>query len=486
MPKKTSEKNGSLPIEPLSAAAIKQQKRGGKTEYSGRRRTAKQKSGFQSAEDATGGKFSWFPAESYFVDGQRPLVLNFSLPESKEFFTGFGFYFTSSSPVIVEATGLRLNRKSLSEADYPNWRKCGAIFRDKGPAEVSITIRAQGETPVGVHIYDPICGVVWNEHFENQRDAVMQNISEFAPEALTILEDGEVEILGSEGTDELSIALKECNRCSRFLPVNLKNERQTLSFSNHCVSRAPCKHKGFGILQEVVLHHDSRRPTAVKDELTQLHFGFQLECRLCKKLFVNAALNPMRSADQMKEDGQRRRELEFLISELYQNSSQISFRHRTGKELTTFIWEKFDKKCFSCFQKLAKSSDMHLDHTRPLALLWPLDETASALCKGCNSSKRDRSPCDFYTEDKLVSLAEVTGIDLAELKKPAVNVQVLEDLLERLDWFYEDFLNRDFLLKEKDGKVSAELICKALDRAAALANYTLEVSFVEGYWARFA
>ena len=292
--------------------------------------------------------------------------------------------------------------------------------------------------------------------------------------------------MGLRGGQEVLIPLKECNRCSRFLPINLHNERQTLSFSNHCVARAPWTHKGFGVLEEVKLDPKTRRPISVTEHIKQLRYGFQLECRLCKKLFVNAALNPMRSADQMKEDGQRRRELEFLISELYKSSAQMSFRHRTGKELTTFIWEKFDKKCFACEQALGSTNEMHLDHTRPLARLWPLDETATALCAACNTAKRDRNPCDFYSEQQLISLAAKTGINITELLKPAINTQVLDDLLARLDWFYEDFLNRDFLLREKEGKISAELICKALDKAAILAGYNLKVSFVDGYWAKYA
>jgi hypothetical protein len=31
---------------------------------------------------------------------------------------------------------------------------------------------------------------------------------------------------------------------------------------------------------------------------------------------------------------------------------------------------------------------MHLDHTRPISLLWQLDGTGTALCKDCNTKKR--------------------------------------------------------------------------------------------------
>ncbi|WP_270442004.1 hypothetical protein [Acidaminococcus provencensis] len=37
------------------------------------------------------------------------------------------------------------------------------------------------------------------------------------------------------------IVLKSCNRCGRYLPINIDDEMKTLSFSLHCKKRAPCK-----------------------------------------------------------------------------------------------------------------------------------------------------------------------------------------------------------------------------------------------------
>lgn len=81
--------------------------------------------------------------------------------------------------------------------------------------------------------------------------------------------------------------------------------------------------------------------------------------------------------------------------------------------------------------ELATPRDMHLDHTRPLALLWPLDGTATALCATHNSEKRDRPPVDFYSHDELVRLSEITGIPLEEVKDPSPNMEAIELLRER-------------------------------------------------------
>lgn len=465
---------------------IKQQKRAGKTEYAGRRRSVRQRSGFKSGATSTGGRVGFVPARGYTIDDSNSLTLRFLLPQCSKHYVGFGFYFTSTQPLEVTAQGIELTARTLSNGEFPDWRKIGAIFRDNAPELVEICIRPTHASSTDVYIYDEKCGTVWNEYFEGVREAVLSNITQFAPEALTIIDAGEVVIDGTANDRTAPIALKECNRCARFLPINLNDERKTLSFSNHCVSKAPCRHGGFGILKKVDLDGDIAEPIEELDETLELTYGFQLECRLCKKFVVNAALNPLRSVDQMKEDGQRRREIEHLISELYQMSAQMQFRHRTGIELATFVWDRFDQKCFNCGREICNPRTMHLDHTRPLAHLWPLDETATCLCKECNSQKRDRSPCDFYDADQVVALSQITGIALEDLREPRINTVILDDLLGRLDWFYDEFLAKEWLQKEKAGKVSAELICKTLDKAVRVANYTTSFNFQEEYWARYA
>ena len=128
---------------------------------------------------------------------------------------------------------------------------------------------------------------------------------------------GTVEI-GIEGeyrdAPPVEITLKSCNRCARFLPINISNERNHLSFSNHCVAAKsrPCSHSSFGRLRE-----------AEGERVLKLEYGYQLECRFCKKFVVNAALNPQRTAAQMKEDTQRRRAFEALLAELYKASPTL-------------------------------------------------------------------------------------------------------------------------------------------------------------------
>jgi hypothetical protein len=202
-------------------------------------------------------------------------------------------------------------------------------------------------------------------------------------------------------------------------------------------------------------------------ELT-LEYGFQLECRYCKKFEVNAAHNPKRTAAQMKEDGARRRAFELLIEAMMGGSEQLAYRIRTGRELSDEVFERFGHRCFKCSRPL--EDGWHLDHTRPLALLWPLDDTATALCGDCNSAKRDRPPIEFYTTDEIRRLGAIVGFSEDDLRNPAPNVAILKQLLDRREWFFDEFLTTDDMTMERDGKTAGELLVKALDKVLATAG----------------
>jgi urease gamma subunit len=183
----------------------------------------------------------------------------------------------------------------------------------------------------------------------------------------------------------------------------------------------------------------------------------------------------------MKEDGARRRAFETLLFDLYRGSPQLRFRHDRGTELADFIWKRFGEACFNCGTKLVSVYDMHLDHTRPLALLWPLDESATALCGTCNSEKRDRSPRDFYTDKKLHDLSRITGISIAILRSDAPNNEAIAELVKRREWFFDEFLVREEMTKERDGKIVGELVVKALKKVMAKSKVFRDVDLVAEY-----
>ncbi len=431
----------------------------GKSKYSGRRRAVTRKSGFKSANSSTGGEFTQTQIMSTEVSPSAPLRIAFEVPQVKGQLSGFGGWFCSDTPVGIRIEGNHSHPTTLVQYPAPDWGKFGSLWIAEQDGIYSTTVEFTSKTLSQVAVYKPECGVVRHPHLDNAfntKPELLQNMYQFSPEANFITEAGISTLTSKRNGVNFDLYTKSCNRCARFLPINVHDERAHLSFSNHCVAehRRPCSHAGFGRLS------DANSGVALK-----LEYGYQLECRFCKKFEVNAAHNPMRSAGQMKEDGTRRRSIELLLTELLGGSEQMLFRHRNqGLELAEYIWIKFGKRCFNCSQPIADAKSMHLDHTRPLALLWPLDETGTCLCEDCNSQKRDRSPSEYYSAQKLVSLARITGIPLMKLKNPGPNLEALDLLFDRSDWFFDTFLQRPELRREHDGKVTGELLVKALQK----------------------
>jgi hypothetical protein len=71
-----------------------------------------------------------------------------------------------------------------------------------------------------------------------------------------------------------------------------------------------------------------------------------------------------------------------------------------------------------------------------------------------------------------------------ELTNPTPNLTALKNILNNLDWLYESFLMRKDLLKDRDGKITAELVCKALDRVVSFTSLSKKFSFLNEYHRR--
>lgn len=263
------------------------------------------------------------------------------------------------------------------------------------------------------------------------------------------------------------VVLKGCNRCDRYLPININDEINTLSFSLHCKKKAPCTHSLFSSYR--IDNIDELKPenlehSYIKNGFVHSYYGHQLECTACKKYYVNGALNKLRDSQQFREDSLRRRALEVLVNKLLErNIVHFEFRNKNKKEFSEYIWEKFGKRCFKCGKKLSLD-EMHLDHTMPLAFLYRLDETATCLCSEHNAKKRDRFPVEFYTDSELDKLQKITGIDKNIIRSKQANPEVVKLLVENVVWFFDEFLNDDEYQKVRAGRLTADKIYASLVR----------------------
>lgn len=366
------------------------------------------------------------------------------------------------------------------------WARMGLVSKVKVTnkqetiSDVILTLRLKTNKPVS--IYGPMLGALNNDYFietdvseEFDKQTLM-----YIPEILYLdLAKNTMPykvVIGHVTSSGHQIVTKSCNRCSRFLPINIEDDRQHLGFSNHCVSRAPCSHSAFssytiesGVPKQYLTKYTN-------DGKIVSYRGHQLECRCCKKFFVNAPLNPMRDSTQHREDSLRRRAFEVLVNELL-GRKWIYFKYRLskGKEFDVYIWDKFDRRCFNCEDPLNNPSDMHLDHTMPLSYLWPLDDTATCLCQTCNSEKHNRFPVDFYKRDKLIKLSEITSLPMDMLSSRIINHKAVEALKKKIEWFFDGFLSAEDYQKIRKGKKAADLILKSLHDVLHSSDYEIDL-----------
>ncbi|MBN1459486.1 MAG: hypothetical protein JXA57_08110 [Armatimonadetes bacterium] len=360
------------------------------------------------------------------------------------------------------------------------WNKLGALVEIpvRGASvcveHLGFTLQLSANDPVSV--FGALLGPLVHDYFvtHDLYDSFQQKLELYVPEILYLdpttqatpytVESG-AEVQGSS-----AIVCKSCNRCSRFLPIDIDRERNTMSFSNHCVSRAPCTHSGFsryridgGDIRLVSRH--------VRGGMVVSRLGHQLECKVCKKFYVNLPLNSKRNTTQHREDSLRRRALEVLVRVLLgQDWVYHAHRVKTGAEFDVSIWEKFGRKCFNCGKTLRTPRQMHLDHTLPLAYLWPLDSTATCLCRTCNSSKHDSFPVDFYSSPQLRNLSRLTRLPLSKLRSRAVNTKAVERLRHRIVWFFDEFLAAPDYQKVRNGKKAADLVLHAIQNVLGAAD----------------
>jgi hypothetical protein len=89
-------------------------------------------------------------------------------------------------------------------------------------------------------------------------------------------------------------------------------------------------------------------------------------------------------------------------------------------------------------------NEVHLDHTRPLAYLWPIDEHATCLCAEHNNAKSDKFPVDFYAEGQLKRLATICGLSVHDLRQKSLNQSQLKRILRDLPIFASQWDPRHF------------------------------------------
>ena len=463
-----------------------------------RRRGVTRESGFHTCDETTGGECIIRRSERYICERdveefvfQRSSLDLVELFENGISIIGFGGYIHTEQKAVVsfdmsycyEGQGYAIGEGIEKALEENSWSNVGfhaeqTIDRDSVAIDVIVkmTVTSQAGNTLDFIGFD--FDVVTKDEFLGKTCAVSfyQKTYMHVPYLYYLRSDLPFThyLVGNRSfSDGLRVVLKSCNRCGRFLPINIEDEMKTLSYSLHCKKRAPCVHstfRAYEIQNRDELSAEDLDGLTLEGNKVVSYYGHQLECKACKKFFVNAPLNPQRNAQQFKEDGLRRRAIEVLVNTLLErNLVHFEFERRTKKEFSRYIWEKFDKRCFKCGPDSDPIAlgEMALDHTLPLAYLYRLDESATCLCSSHNSQKSDHFPVDFYSEDELKRLSDITGLSLELLHTRRVNQQVLDLLVEHVVWFYDEFLMEPDYQKVRDGIRTSDKINDSLKRIIA-------------------
>lgn len=435
-----------------------------------KRRQSTKTSGYNTHPDSTGRNYKIERVDTFFLTKDQSIKIDFLIPPHNiGNFVGFGGWFFCDKTMDIKQQRGGFKDTILIIHQPSSWSKFGSMGVSSTTNNVpttSIIFTALENTNIAFYNID--CGTVHHDEIEkvkNDPDVKDQldNIHTCAPETNFYQTKGEIVFHNHEiqkSDNKTNLYLKSCNRCARFLPININNEKSHLSFSNHRRFKT-LKHEEF-------------------EDILQLTHGFQLECRICKKLFVNIPLNKQRTLDQLREDATKRRAIESLLSELHKKNPLLSY-NKKSKSLATDIWIKFNKRCFKCDTELNDSKEMNLDHTRPLSLLWPLDETATCLCKTCNSQKSNKTPSEYYLPEELEELSKITGLSVVELNVSVVNLEAAQSIIDNLDWLISEFCFNEDLQKNRDGKITAEIFLNSLQSALDKTDFGEKYNLLELY-----
>jgi hypothetical protein len=326
---------------------------------------------------------------------------------------GFGGFILPESPMIIT---VKLSAGKASRLlDFPlqnAWNRIGVTIDAPDATDAMVALVIPVNVPISVwglnvgrvNLPEPA-------HTTAPTLDVLQG-AQIAPETFYLPHDVTLPIeIDAEASDRFEIShgrtigLKKCSYCQRLLPVD-PDRIGTLSFHKHNAKKT----------------------------------NHQNECRSCKKWRINNNFNPKRTVDQLNESSLITRERKIFLRE-----PQIlqEIKDRTGDGLKSQVWIRFGKKCFYCERPL-QLSEVQLDHTRPLAYLWPIDVHATCLCADHNNLKKDKFPSDFYNEGQLRRLSEICGLPYDLLAKRELNDQELRRIISDLPRFAVEWDARTF------------------------------------------
>lgn len=348
--------------------------------------------------------------------GRAVVTVQYEHSQGQGRFASVGGYLAADRQVSVDLTvtdegGRTFASRTLSVDGQNYWTRAGIAWEESVALPVHLQVTLSWQGPARLTVWGLDCNQIDLPEpalrYLETKGRILDRLNSIhlAPEAFYMSHDSPLcgglivhhqELEWGEG--DRQVLVKKCSQCQRLLPIDPRLGLLRAESSGR--SRSP------GNMVLAFHGHRSKRT------------GYQNECRACKKFEINDHFNILRSWDQLHESSVLTRERKILLRE---SEVLAQFKERHSKQgLRSFVWNRFRRRCFYC-ERPVSLRKYQLDHTRPLAYLWPLDEYATCLCAECNNNKKDKFPVEFYSPTQLEELSKRIGLPLGELKARSVN-----------------------------------------------------------------
>ncbi|WKZ26089.1 MAG: hypothetical protein QY322_02135 [bacterium] len=232
-----------------------------------KRRLTRQRSGFNVGGIKTGSECLLSQTKVFRINGSQitlskkdPSVVFTKLFDKNLGIYGAGGYIKISTnselTIKIELTdesGLIAESKKTYKVSNSHWVRVGndlQIEVEDGAKtySVSVSLKIVSATPnFQLEIYELYADVVkFYAEKSNYFNAFYEKTDLYKPDIYYLDScEFDFDVKDPEQIEPGYIVSKSCNRCARFLPIDVENESNSLGFSNHCKKKAPCVHNAF-------------------------------------------------------------------------------------------------------------------------------------------------------------------------------------------------------------------------------------------------
>ena len=108
-----------------------------------------------------------------------------------------------------------------------------------------------------------------------------------------------------------------------------------------------------------------------------------------------------------------------------------------------------------------------------IAPIMKIDETGSI--RKISKRKDPEANVEFYDKDHLIQLSKITKLPIEILSSKIINMDAVEKLVSKVDWFFDVFLMHKDYQKIRDGKKTADQIYHSIQKVIIASGLKIDL-----------